>query len=100
MSALDIPKLYRTARNRFTVRDDRTGQLLGHALLLPGVLVENVNVKLVPWFEDDLLVDDPDLAVKEKIDTGEDEEEVSELDITESSSISSLASACQINPVY
>ena len=99
MSALDIPKLYRTARNRFTVRDDRTGQLLGHALLLPGVLVENVNVKLVPWFEDDLLVDDPDLAVKEKIDTGEDEEEVSELDITESSSISSLGSACQINPV-
>ena len=88
MSALDIPKLYRTARKQFTVRDDRTGQLLGYALLIPGVLVENV--KLVPWLEDDLLVDDPELAVQDKTGAGEDEE-VSELDITESSSISSLS---------
>ena len=91
MSTLDIPKLYRLARKHFTVRDDNTGQFLGYALLLPGALVDNV--KLVPWLEDDLLIDDPDLAVQENTGSSEYEEEVSELDITESSSISSVTPA-------
>ena len=56
--ALDIPKFYRQARAQFAVRHKRSNQLLGYALLLPEVTVEDNEVRLIPWLDDDLLTDD------------------------------------------
>jgi len=63
MAALDIPKFYRKARNQFAVRHKITGEILGYALLLPDISVEDCQLKLVPWQDDDLHTSDPDLTV-------------------------------------
>ena len=64
--ALDIPKFYRQARAQFAVRHKSSNQLLGYALLLPEVTVEDNEVRLIPWLDDDLLTDDAALAVHDK----------------------------------
>ena len=64
--ALDIPEFYRQARTQFAVRHKNSNQLLGYALLLPEVAVEDYEVRLVPWLEDDLNTDDTALAVHDK----------------------------------
>lgn len=62
-TAIDLPKFYSQARIQFAVRHKTSGQLLGYALLLPGVHTEDSLVKLVPWHDDDLHTTDAALAV-------------------------------------
>jgi len=65
MVALDIPKFYRKARNQFAIRHKITDEMLGYALLLPDISMEDCQLKLVPWQDDDLHTSDPDLTVQD-----------------------------------
>jgi len=76
--------LYKTAKTRFIVRSKKSGQLLGYALLLPEVTVDDGDAHLVPWPDDELQPIDPVVGFNESTT---ENEAVAELDI--SSSVSS-----------
>jgi len=76
--------LYKTAKTRFLVRSKKSGQLLGYALLLPEVTVDDGDAHLVPWPDDELQPIDPVVGFNESTT---ENEAVAELDI--SSSVSS-----------
>ena len=53
MTIADTTALCRDATSKYFVYEQRSGELLGYALLLPKVKVDDFLAKLEPWYEDE-----------------------------------------------